>query len=236
MAMLRNGTVTADRRLDRCTHFDERSRKFPIRQLVAQQKPRSYTWRCNATLDQGPDGACVGFGVAHELIARPSEVKNVDARFAKELIYWAAQKIDPWDGGSYPGASPQYEGTDVLSGVKIAKALGYCDEFRWSFSFEDFLLGLSYHGPAIIGINWHDGMFEPDVNNYIYPRGSIAGGHCTLINRIDVTNERVRLHNSWGPDWGLDGEAWVRWSDMDALLADEGEACFLVHRHTNPKP
>ena len=57
---------------DRLVQFDERSRAFPIRALIdADAKPRSYTWQCPVWLDQGTEGACVGFGVSHEAAARP---------------------------------------------------------------------------------------------------------------------------------------------------------------------
>ena len=67
MITLKDGNKTGDIRLDRIKYFDKRSRGYPIRRMVARKKMRSYTWRCNVHLDQGSEGACVGFGVAHEL-------------------------------------------------------------------------------------------------------------------------------------------------------------------------
>lgn len=219
-----------NRVLDRVIQFDERSRNFPIRQLVGVRPLRSYTWRCRKTLDQGYDGACVGFGVTHELIARPAEVIGLDATYAKQNIYWEAQKIDPWDGGAYPGAPFFYEGTSVLAGVKIAHNLGWMESYRWSFTFSDFQQGLGYHGPAVIGVNWYEGMFEPDANNYIQPTGSLAGGHCVLVNGIDIKRQRFKIHNSWGPNWGVNGECYISFTDMERLLKEDGEACFFVKR------
>ena len=94
MTKLRDGSQSGDIRLDRIIFFDERSRAYPIRRMVAVKKPRSYTWRCKTYLDQGSEGACVGFGIAHELAARPSEVKGLTKKFAREAIYWEEQKID----------------------------------------------------------------------------------------------------------------------------------------------
>ena len=98
MITLKDGTKTGDIRLDRIKYFDERSRGYPIRRMVARKKMRSYTWRCNVYLDQGSEGACVGFGITHELAARPSEVDGLTNKFAREAIYWEAQKIDEWKG------------------------------------------------------------------------------------------------------------------------------------------
>jgi hypothetical protein len=203
-----------------------------MRQLVEGKAPRSYTWRCNQTLDQGPDGACVGFGVAHEMIARPAEVQGVTDRYAKEQIYWNAQRIDVWEGGSYPGAYPFYEGTSVLAGAKVARSLGWIDSYRWAFGINDLLLGVGYNGPAVIGINWYEGMFYPDAKNFIHPTGQVAGGHCVLVNAVNVRLQRLTIHNSWGGSWGKNGEVYISFTDMDRLLRESGEACFFLHRHS----
>jgi hypothetical protein len=234
--VLKDGSVVSDRRFDRIAQFDERSRNFPVMATIETKKPRSYTWRCNETLDQGPDGACVGFGVAHELIARPSEVQGLTNTFAKEQIYWEAQKIDYWDGGSYPGGSPFYEGTSVLAGVKVAHKLGYMEEYRWAFGLEELKLGVGYNGPAVIGVPWYTGMFNPDAKGYIHATGDIAGGHCVLVNAISVSKGRFTIHNSWGAGWGKDGEAYISFEDMDKLLSEWGEACFFLHRHNEAQP
>ena len=232
----KDGTVVSDVKLDRIKRFDERSRDYPIRQLVGDKQPRSYTWRCHQTLDQGPDGACVGFGVAHELIARPAEVQGLTEKFAKEDIYWEAQKIDPWDGGSYPGARPFYEGSSILAGVKVAKKLGWIEEYRWAFGLRDLMLGVGYNGPALIGINWYQDMMRPDANNFIHATGRSYGGHCILVNAINVKKGYFTLHNSWGSSWGDGGECYITFEDMDILLKDRGEAVFFLHRHNNAQP
>lgn len=224
-----------DTRLGRIIQFDERSLNYPIRSLLAEKSPRSHTWRCDKVLDQGNEGSCVGHGIAHELIAYPAEVKGIDHRYATEQIYWEAQKVDEWDGGAYPGANPVYEGTSVLAGVRVAKKLGWYEGYYWAFSLQDLLLGLSYHGPAVIGSYWYESMFTPDSKGFIKPTGRIAGGHCYLINKIDLDEGCVRVHNSWGTSWGINGAAKVRFKDMEKLLANDGEACFFVHRHVNPK-
>jgi len=233
--LLKGHVITSDARLDRIVQFDERSRGYGIRSTVSTKKRRSYTWRCDAQLDQGPDGACVGFGIAHELIARPAEVRGITERYAKEKIYWEAQKIDEWNGGSYPGGFPFYEGTSVLAGAKVAKKLGWIEEYRWAFGLEDLILGVGYNGPAVIGINWYTGMFYPDSNGYIYAKGEIAGGHCVLVNSVNVSKQRFTIHNSWGKSWGMNGECYITFDDIGRLLYEQGEACFFLHRHNLPQ-
>lgn len=229
MITLRNNTKTSDTRLDRLQQFDERSREYRLR--IGTNRLRSYTWRCNANLDQGSEGACVGFGISHELCSRPAEVKGLDNAYARERIYWEAQKIDDWDGGSYPGASPRYEGTSVLAGVKIAKSLGWFDEYRWAFGIDDLLRGLAYNGPSVLGINWYNGMYSPDAKGFIRPSGTLAGGHCILARAINARDEFITLRNSWGAAWGKGGDCYISFADMDKLLKEDGESVFFVKRH-----
>lgn len=50
-----------ERTFDRAVKFDERSKAYPIRTLVAERQPRSYTWK-HLQLDQGSEGACFPAG------------------------------------------------------------------------------------------------------------------------------------------------------------------------------
>lgn len=230
----KNNAISSDLRLGRIIKFDERSKSFRIRDLVGQKPLRSMTWPCKQVLNQGNSGSCVGHGIAHELIAYPAEVKGINHQFAEEKIYWEAQKIDEWDGGAYPGATPEYEGTSVLAGIKIAKKLGYFDGYYWALGLNDLLLGLSYHGPAVLGIYWTQDMFNPDAKGFIKPTGQVAGGHCLLANQINISGGWIGLHNSWGEEWGIKGAAKMLFKDMDKLLRMDGEAAFFVHRHIKP--
>jgi hypothetical protein len=230
MIPLKNGYATEDPRLDRIPRFDERSRNFKIAETVGAKKQRSYTWSCSQHLDQKQDGACVGFDFAHELIARPAVVKGIDAKFAKEKIYWPAQENDDWPGGSYPGAKPFYEGTSVLAGLKQVIKLGYATGYVWGFGLNDLVIGVGYSGPANLGINFYRGMMNPDKNGFIHPTGEIAGGHCILCKGVNLKKKYFKLHNSWGTDWGMAGDCFVSFDDMERLLYEEGEAAFFTGR------
>lgn len=227
--------------LDRFVHFKERRpsheeaeriiKNYPIREVIEGDEPRSYTWGCSKHLDQGSEGACVGFSLAHELIAKPVVVKGVTPTFAIEKIYWEAQKIDQWAGGSYPGAKPRYEGTSVLAGVKVVKALGYISEYRWAFGLEDLILAVGRCGPAVIGVNWYEGMFEPHSCGYLHVTGELAGGHAILCKGVNIKAEYFILHNSWGTTWGDNGDAKISFEEMELLLNEDGEAVVPLMRH-----
>jgi hypothetical protein len=231
MVMLKDGSEISDKRFDRIVQFDERSRQYPIRATISSGvSPRSYTWRCDTYLDQGAEGACVGFSMTHELLARPVTVQDVGAQFAREQVYWEAQKIDQWDGGAYPGASPFYEGTSVLAGVKMLRKLGYVEEYRWAFGLEDLILAVGYKGPAILGVNWYEGMFNPHSCGQLHVYGQLAGGHAILCKGVSVTKRTFTLHNSWGEGWGNGGDAFISWDEMGRLLDEQGEAVIPTIR------
>jgi hypothetical protein len=233
---LRDGTHTDDPRLDRLVHFDERSRAFPVRTLLGDAAPKAKTWRIQRQqLDQGAEGACVGFAMAHELIAAPRRRRvlringqrtPVDMRFAREHIYWAAQAIDPWQGGAYPGASPNYEGTSVLAGVKVLQQLGLIGEYRWAFSLEELIAAVLQLGPAVLGVPWYDSMYRPDADGYLRVSGRVVGGHAILCRGVDTRRERFTLHNSWSTF----GKCYVTFDDMARLLAENGEAVVPLER------
>jgi hypothetical protein len=238
---LKDGTSTFDRRLDRIPAFDQRSLDFPARGALNPQQQRLVTklWTApdsTPVLDQGQEGACVGFGTTNELLWNPVPVPKLDATFAREKIYWVAQEDDPWPGGSYPGASPRYEGTSVLYGVKAAADLGYYTEYRWATTEPEMALAVGHLGPAIIGVDWYEGMFQPDTKGFIHPTGDKAGGHCTLIIGVDVQGGYYTLHNSWGASWGDNGNCKVKRKDMAKLIADNGEVCVITGRTLPPPP
>lgn len=227
--ILRDDSTTENPRLGRLVQFDERSRAYSI-PLVPGRKHRSYTWRCNEWFDQGEQGACVAYALGHELAGRPAETRNIHDQWLVENVYWEAQKIDPWEGGSYPNANPFYEGTSILAGVKVLHKKRFFREYRWAFSFNDLINGLGYNGPAVLGLNWYQGMNEVDADGFIRPTGFIEGGHAILARAVNVRKQVVTLRNSWGKAWGIEGDCYISFTDLERLMYEHGEAVFLMKR------
>lgn len=211
--------------LGRFVEFDHRSLAHPIKPLLPTvPPPRSYTWSCQRTLDQFADGACTGFAWAHELIAKPGVTKEVTNEDAKK-IYHRARELDQWPG-------EDYEGSSVIAAAK-ATVEYYPDKikaFKWAFGLDEVIQTLGYYGPVVLGINWHQGMFEPDSSGYIHATGPIMGGHAILARGVYVKLEAVKLHNSWGPDWGNNGSCMISFKDLKKLLKANGEACVPVRK------
>ena len=234
MPSLRDGTFAFDPRLDRLVQFDEASRDYPVRTMTQAKPVITKRWSIpvrEPVLDQHAEGACVGYGITNDLRFRPVPVADLDGTFARTRIYHPAQRVDPWPGGSYPGATPVYEGTSVLAGMKVAVAEGFYGQYRWAFSEEDLALGVGHVGPAILGLIWKEGMAEPDKGGYLRPVGQTLGGHCLIASGINAHSGYYTVYNSWGPDWGRRGTAKIRRTDMADLLAQQGEACIPVQRY-----
>jgi hypothetical protein len=236
--MLKNGEIALDPRTDRIEQFDQRSLNFPIREVLKDfhyTRPRSYTWRLRYTLNQKNQGACVGFAWAHELIARPAEFEGLDERFAREKVYWEAQKIDEWPGGVYPGAEPLLEGTSVLAGAKALQAAGYFKEYRWADTVWDLVAALGYRGPCIFGTRWYENMQEPNKKGFIEPTGARRNGHCLLAmgikiiklpsGEVDTDKSYIVLQNSWGFDWGIKGHCYLTLKNVQRLW-EHADVCM----------
>ena len=216
---------TETRHFDRIVSFDTRSRLFPMRVApVGMELPS--LWSCSVRLDQGSEGACVGYALAHALSCLPPPrlfLTPTDAR----SIYHAAQRMDLFPGGSYTGAIPFMEGTSVLAGMKACIARKLLGSYKWAFSTLELIEGLT-SGPAVLGLPWYKGMIAADNNGFVRPSGSVVGGHAICCRGWDPQNKKFVLRQSWGPSFGDNGDCYITFSDMDRLLSESGEACFPI--------
>lgn len=249
-------TNTEDPRLDFIPYKDERSKDYKAVNLLKPHtaSPKALELRYSKYyvgewFNQRAEGSCVGHALAHGLVSSPNRIKKyngtkIGERFALEL-YWDAQRIDPWPGGSFPGANPRYEGTTLLAGLKtLKKNYNLINEYRWAFGEEELALSVSHIGPAIVGIPWYDSFYEPDpVTNYISLKGrdgrmsKRVGGHAIVVAGIDPNEQRGErgsarggtyfLWNSWGRDYGINGWCKITREDMAVLLAEDGEAALI---------
>ncbi len=255
--LLRDGiTETSDPRLDRIALFDPASKGYPVRRLLAESAlptgltyltapPRSFTWGIDIVLDQGREGACVGFSFAHEAAARPDRrfVTTSDAL----AVYRRAQFLDPWPGEAYSG-------TAVLAGAKASVEKGWLAEYRWAFTLEDIVRTLGYLGPVVFGMDWHQGDYQVNAAGFITGAGVVAGGHAILavgvkivwkagtpttgrtFADVDLDQSYVTLHNSWGPRFGAHGKAKMTLRELARRMDAGGECCVPVKRGAASQP
>jgi hypothetical protein len=224
---MRDGSTVEDIRLGRVPEFDERSRAFSIAPLVEDRPIVSKGWSVRHWLDQQNTSHCVSFAWHHEALALPARALFADddvATYAAHQRFDLMQRTDEWAG-------EDYEGTSVLAGAKVMRSLGYFDEYRWAFTLRDALLAVAYEGPIVIGINWYEGMYDPDEKGFLRPTGDVVGGHAILVSSVSAVYRHVTVWNSWGQSWGSNGRARLSWSALGQLLDEDGDACVPVRRH-----
>jgi len=217
---------------DRLIAFDRKSRKFPVRKAARPVELKSVLWDCNVWLDQGREGACVGYSISHALACMPPPVRPMSTLDARS-IYHASQRIDEFPGGSYAGATPFMEGTSVLAGMKVARMKGLVESYRWAFSVEELIAGLST-GPAVLGIPWYSGMSTPDKEGIARIGGKTVGGHAICCRGVDLAREYFIFRQSWGRKFGHNGDCYITFKDTEQLLSMSGESCFPVKREPEP--
>lgn len=231
------GLAMTQRKFDRVYEHDERSAQFPMRLMWTTPPPLvSKTWDLSVQLDQGSEGACVGFGFSHEAAAGPEKVFGVTNAYAHNW-YCRAQQLDPWPGGACENNNdPYYEGTSTLAGAKVGVELKHYTSYLWATSEEEIARTVGNYGPVVTGLNWHEGMMDTDVDGFIRPSGAVVGGHCIVVIGVNVEDGYYILQNSWGSNWGINGRCYLRREDMAELLADDGDACVLTRVHIDPDP
>lgn len=232
-----------DPRLDWSPQHDPRSLGFPITTALpptVEIAPKA--WTLGAILDQGNEGACVGFGHTADLIAAPKgnyTVGSADGDRYAQNVYQRAKQLDSWPGEAY-------DGTSVLAGDKVMAERGFITSYRWAFSVEDIRDAIIAVGPVVIGIPWYSAMYQTKANGVVDVDGILVGGHCLCVyayhpnmriygeppNPLNGTRyyEVFKWRNSWGTSYGKNGNGIVHINDLRTLLADQGEASVAMGR------
>lgn len=200
----------------RLVQHDPRSRAFPV--AAGPIGTRTH-YHHGEILDQGNVGACTGFAITQALNTGPLKVKArpvLDHEVALDLYRAATRRDD------VPGEwEPTDTGSSGLAACKAAMNAGLISGYRHAFNLTDALAALTTQ-PVIIGVDWYTGMLNP-TKGWLKPTGVIEGGHEVALIGINTTHRRVTVLNSWGPQWGNHGRAWLSFDDLGQLLADQGD-------------
>lgn len=205
--------------------FDARDGMFPMTAALAtldpaQLPPYKY-WTPGPILNQGSTPHCVGFGWAQFLQATP--IRTAAGNVKGHAIYEVCKTID--------GLPPGTDGTYVRTGVKVLQAEGHIAEYRWAQGLDDLRAWVLTRGPVVVGTNWYQAMFRPDLTSgLLSATGEIAGGHCYVLRGYSQARKQFRMVNSWGTSWGQGGQAWIDERTMWALISQSGEAVAAVEK------
>jgi hypothetical protein len=159
--------------------------------------------------DQGVEGRCVEFAMLRMLTHANRKRYDITSRWH----YWEAQRRDEWTGGSYPGASPRYEGTSVRAGLEVLRQHG---------ALPALVGGRAYAPGRDLGA-----LVSPDEGIAAYRWARTWDDVRTALGVPDDL-PGVPLLNSWGADWPR--EVLLLDPLGELLLDEDGEFGVVVDR------
>jgi hypothetical protein len=244
-------TEHAGRTFDWAARFDPRSLNFRAAAGVTQMPTTGRIWRHGPVLNQGAEGACVGFGSAGIVAAEPSSRTGVTNTYARNW-YRRAQRLDVWPGEAY-------EGTSVLAGCLVGRERKLWAGFRWAKNPAELAAGILNPtlGPAILGVQWSEQLYDVPTSGAVRSDVPLNPdlGHCVdlfgyvparaflsrdmqaelaelgLAEAVDQMAEpSFLLLNSWSDTWGAGGRAVVPVSLMRRWFAARGEFALPEQR------
>ena len=183
-----------------------------VRELEKLPRPAK-RWHSDTVLDQGMTPSCVGFAFAGWGISAPIEHPDWGNAMGHD-IYAACKLID----------GESREGSTLRAGCKVMRARHRIKTYFFARSVDEAANYVARFGPVVLGTAWTEGMLKPSfVGKVIRPTGDVIGGHAYLWYGVDATYAHLR--NSWGKDWGREGDCRIRLSDLRIVWKLRGEAC-----------
>lgn len=197
-------------------------------------------------LDQRNTGYCFGFSWGSFLTSTTKGDVDVSKdqgfKFGSALYHETIRRLN--------GGMPTHSGITTIG--DWAKEHGYINEYRWPNDILELRDAVISVGPAVIAIPWSGPLMElgSDARLALHGHPSTIpqmGGHAVCIRGYDpkktlkrvagiraYTGPAFMLRNSWGPNWGRNGDCWISMPDLDYLLnySDpiEYNACIPVGR------
>lgn len=189
---------------------------IPVKPLFRIGQEAKWDFPCTV-LDQEETPHCVGFSMAHFGINLPTWTVYTKQE-AHELYY----KCKIVDGD--PGAE---NGTTLRSAAKVLQDIGAINSYAFANDMDSIRWWLINRGPLIVGTIWSENMMTPDKDGKLDIGGFVLGGHAYLINEWRKDGY-IGIKNSWGPNWGVGGKAYVSAEDFELLFLYGGEVLAAV--------
>lgn len=205
-------------RLGRIPSTDPQSYAFSMEAhllgFAPEDLPRHREWTPGPVLDQGDTSECTAYSWRAHLNAEPHA--HPDLGPAPHDLYLQEKEIDGLGGG---------DGSTVLAGAKILRKLGVIESYYWAHAEWTVRKWVLLNGPVALGVDWYEGMYQPNPRGVVTISGNLEGGHAFEVIGYDAETKLYKCQNSWGIGWGVDGFFYITVGDMARLLAEGGEAC-----------
>jgi hypothetical protein len=234
--------MTFPYKLARFVDHDPLSRNFAIEEPTDEEIAALVSVRHERyvpVFNQGEVGSCtanaavgaLGTGAFWPAVGESVLTQNPDVDEQYALGCYSDEEV-ALGFGPYP---PNDNGGSGLAIAKVLKKRGLIPAYQHAFSLNATLAALAKQ-PVIIGINWYDLMENTTPEGQVSPVGSVVGGHEIVLDEIDVENKRVWFTNSWSDSWGIQGRGWMIWSDLGALLGQNGDCTVFTVPVPAPAP
>lgn len=193
---------------------------------------RYYKTGPSLPMNQGSTGTCVAHAWRGFLMAAPMMTRDAPDPYE---MYRKIILLDEWTDNDHEATaqniSALQSGTSVRAGVKLLQDSGHIESYVWAASAEDCARWILTRSTVVMGTDWTSGLDHPDPRTgRVQVTGPVLGGHAWLLTGYNRLTGLFRAMNSWGPTWGLKGQFYISYDDLDLLIRREGEACAAVEQ------
>jgi len=190
--------------------------------IIPKKLPKSVNWFDMAipVLNQEQEPACVGYtGIGLKREQEKIETKKI-LNFSGQDLYERCKKID---------GAPNEEGTYLRVVMKLLQKEGIKDSEGNNYkigaytkvkNLDELRYAIVANGFALIGIEVFENFFNPinGIIDYDEKAKSTGEGHATLVGAFDDNIERVVFKNTFGPEWGLGGFAYLSYKYIEKAM------------------
>jgi hypothetical protein len=189
---------------------------------AARTATAAVSYPSRIVLDQQDTGHCVGFSAAGWMYNAPVEFPlTPEPDTMGHQLYYACKVAD-----GQPGLE---NGTDLGTLAKVLKLRKRIAAYAFTDQAAEVVDWVVRNGPVIVGTDWYRQMFYPSrVLGWLTVSGPPEGGHAYTVVGVNSGRTRLKIRNSWGTSWGRGGHAWLKVSDMQRLLNQNGEALLAL--------
>jgi hypothetical protein len=189
--------------------------------IIPKKLPKSINWFDQAipVLNQGNEPACVGYSS----VGLKKEQEKIETtkvlNFSGQDLYDRCKKID---------GIPNEKGTYIRVAMKLMQNEGVKDSegniykigaYTKVNNIEELKYAIVANGFAVIGVEIFENFFNPENGVIDYKEGLESnGGHGILVGAYDDVVEKVVFKNSWGPEWGLGGFAYLSYKYLEKAM------------------